>query len=655
MASEKKLTEVIDYILKMKFNNQDKDLTSLPQKIERSFKETKNNENKAKSFKHSQENYTTNLKPSEHIQPDIPDTVQLPPGKVWVKDNQVYVEGLPGHNILARIMPSKDIDLSINGQVVKNKTSVSAQDYIHVNFHTTEKPFVQTIHTSTNGLTAYMSVQLQTKLNYALVDQSPKQYMVLKTTTNIKEYCPIGMDEILVKIENEGIKYGVDYPAIQQFLANPKNGKYIIARGVPPTDSNDDVVEVLFPQKVIKHQYSNKDKIDFLDFKSIPSVDADNLLALKREGQIGQPGISVMGETILPRNPRKMTIRAGKGARVEENMVFSSMSGRPMVKIIGSVWFFYVDPYLRHFGDINLSTGNQNFRGNIEVCGDVCDGMTVRAGGNICIMGCINQAKVIAMESVQAGKCIGALVHAGGNSHYIGNCYFTLKELHTNLESLSKVVSVLLDSPKLKKHQNQLAQVFLLLIEKKFTKIPTLLKNVVHFLEITPMDMPPEIKTLIEIIREHVPPRNLTPKKLQLLLEYIEMAQNYFAQLNDNPADVHVDYASNSVIVANSDVYITQKGCFNSKITAGGNVYIRGIIRGGEVNAKGSIEVEKAGSEIGTRTILKTESNEIKILKKIYDGVIINVAGRKLEVTKTMGAVKFINHDGQKINVVSLN
>lgn len=653
MSSEKKITKIIDSFLKTYFKKekQNKEVDSLSREIEKRLKEFEKSANTQGKAVHTVQNY--------HIGPDRqvdnhPDKVHLSPGQVWVKDNEIYVKGLPGQNILPCIEPSKGVSLFVNGNLVKNKTAVTEHDYIQIDFQNRETPFELTINTSKDGLTAYMSIRLQTETKYTLVDQPPKPSLVLLTTTNTKKYCPLNFNDILEIIKEERIQFGVDYQVIQQFLADPRDGRFIIARGIPPTDSRDDVVDVLFPEEVLRHQYSDEDRIDFFNLQSIPSVDAGSLLAVKKEGEMGQPGLSVTGEIILPREPRKITIQAGKGTRVEENMVYSNNSGRPMVKRIGSLWLFYMEPYLRHYGNIDLSIGDQNFRGNIEVYGDVCDGITVRAGGNASIMGSVNHAKVIAMESVLASKCIGALVQAGGDSHFINNCSITIKELRVNLEGLSNVLKLLLDNPEIKKFQNQLSLIILILIEKKFTKIPKLLKETVDFLGITPVDIPAEIESLVEMIKKYVPPRNLTPKKLKTLLDYVDMAQNYFAQLGDTPADVHVGYAYNSVIAATRDVRIAEQGCFNSKITAGGNVFIGGVIRGGEVKAKGNITVNEAGSEVGTKTILKTENQKIKILKKIYEGVIIGIRGRQREITKTMGPVEFYNDDDENIKVVDI-
>lgn len=578
-------------------------------------------------------------------------TNELPPGKAWVINNEIYVEGIPNQNALPCITPTEGIKLFVNGKLVNHNVTVSALDYIYVEFEKKETQLDIKITKSPDGLSAYMSVKLATKSDYVLKNQSPKRNLVLKVNAIKNKYFTLSLNDLLAKIEEEGVKHGVDYMAIQDFLTNPRDGKIIIAKGTYPTESRDDSVDVLFPEKTIKQQYSSAEKVDFYNFQSIPSVDSNTLLALKREGEIGQPGISVNGEMILPRTPKRITLKAGKGVRQEKNMIFSTISGRPMIRKIGQTWLFYVDPYLVNYGDIDLSVGNQTFRGNIKVLGNICDGIVVRAGGNIEVLGCINRANVIAMESVWANKCIGAQVQAGGDSYYISQCILVLKQLQANLKKLHSSINVLIEHPVLKDFTTRLGLLVLLLIEKKIPQIPKLLRDAVRFLKVTPVDMPPEIVTLVEMLKEHLPPRNLTIEKLDKLIEYIEFAQEFFEQVLDGSADLYANYVLNSIISATGNVHIASQGCFSSKITAGGSVYISGVIRGGEVVAGGDIVVSEAGSELGTKTILKTEANKrVRILEKVYDGVIINIGGRINQITVTGGPIEF-NYDGVK-NIV---
>lgn len=613
-----------------------------------------------KNYEVKQHKDTENIEEAASIPQENPQTVtpageyhdaasKQPAGLAWVKDNEIHVEAIPGQTTLPYIQPTKGVNLYINGELVKDKTPVSTNDYIYLELKTEEKPAKIEISKSKNGLTAYMKVRLKTVKQFLLKDQPPQQHLVLKTTVNISKSFPFSLNDILNKIKEEGITHGVDYPAIQEFLSNPRDGTYTIARGTPPTEPVDDSIVILFQERPVKkYDYSFEDRADFYNINIIPSVDENTLLAVKHEGKAGQPGLSVTGEVIMPREPKRITLKPGKGTRIEHNKVFSTLAGRPVYKKIGNTWLFYIEPHLVRYGDIDISVGNQFFRGNITVYGNVQDGMKVRAGGNVQIFGYINRAEVTAMESVWAKKSIGAQVQAGGDSYYLTNAYFVLKELCNNLEGLFNYIKVIIEHPKLKQYKTRQGYLLLILIEKKFPNTPKLLKKAAHFLELIPVDMPSEINILIEEIKENIPPRNLTQEKLQTLIEQVNFAREFIEQTRNISADVRLNYAFNSTITASNDVHISGKGCFFSKITAGGNVYIAGVLRGGEVKAKGNIEVEEAGSETGTKTILESRSGIIRVHLKIYDGVIIKIGNRKYEIKEPLTSVEFYN-DNEKI------
>ncbi|WP_027363939.1 DUF342 domain-containing protein [Desulfotruncus alcoholivorax] len=578
---------------------------------------------------------------------------EFPAGQIWVQNNEIYVKATPGKTTLPYIYPTEPVRLFINGQLVKEKTVVSSEDHINVELKTEEQPLSLQIYKSKDGIVAYASVKLKTIKQYHLKDQLPSNQLILITTSTITKFFPLTLENILDKINQEGITYGVNYQAIEEFLKNPQDSTFEIARGVPPLKPVDDSVELLFDENITNHNADSQDKVNFFNLKQIPSVDKDVLLGIKHEGKPGQPGLSVTGKIILPEEPKKIIIQSGKGVRLEGNMVYSTKAGRPMVKKVGNTWLFYIEPHLVHRGDIDISTGNQDFRGNITVYGNINDGMTVRAGGNVQVFGYINRATVIAMESVWANKCIGAQVQGGGASYYIENCSFTLNKLYDNFKKLNKNINIIIEHPDFKEYRTKIGLLLLLLIEKKFPNTTDLLKKTVYYLEITPIDMPKEIEILIEKIKENIPPRDLSQEKLKILMEYIKFAQDFFEQIKNYSADVKVDYCANSTISSSRDVHISGQGCFSSQITAGRNVYVDGIFRGGSVKAKGDILINEVGSIIATKTVLKTETGKrIKILKRIYDGVIVIIGSQKYIVTSPMGAVEFSNYDDTKIRIV---
>jgi len=578
---------------------------------------------------------------------------QLPDlGVISVKNNHVYVEAIPGQHNLPTIQPTKNVDLYINGEIVITKRKISSKDYIWVKPQSTVKPLKTEIKIADNGSYANLHVTLQTTITYLLEDQPPRHNLILATSVKKEHSFPLSMNEILEIIKKNGILHGINYPVIQSLISNPKNGTYRIAEGIPPKDPIDDTVVVLFDEKPIKKVKTDADKIDFYNISRIPSVEENTLLAVKKEGKPGQPGMSVTGEMVLPREPKKIQLNAGKGVRVENNTVFATKPGRPVVKRIGTTYIFYIDQHLVHYKDIDISVGNQNFSGNITVYGNVLDGMSIRAGGNVQISGYVNRASIVALESIQASKCIGSSIQAGGESFYLENCYFTLKELHSSLINLYGSLEIIIKSPQFKNYETQLGLIVLLLIEKKFPSIPKLLKEVIKSLEMTPVELPNEIIYLMEMIKENIPPRNLTLDKLQVLINQMQFAEEFFGQMQGFCGDVDIGYVFNSSVSASGDVQISGQGSFGSRITSGGNVYISGVLRGGEVRAQGDIIVHEAGSELGTKTFLKSINGKIIIQKRVFDGVIVSIGNRTTRVVEPAGRSEFVLTD-EEIKVKS--
>jgi hypothetical protein len=627
LSIEKKLSKLIDSVLD---NNSKVDNNNNPEKNE-SIENTAAKQ--AKNIAKAEEDFDKkddNKKYSE-------------PGKVWVENNKVYVKGLPGKNSLPTLQPTNKLNLFVNGKLIKTKVKVSEHDQIEVVPLSKEIPFDIKITISKDNLTAYMQIQLNTTWHYSLIDQPPQENLILLTTENKTQHLPLSLDDIIDYIKKANVTYGLDFGVIQEFISNPRNEKIVIAKGVAPSESKDDKIDLLFPEKVVKKQFSAEEKIDFRNMKTIPSVDENELLAIKHDGYTGKSGISVTGEIILPRKHKKIYLRAGKGVCIKNNCVYSTKAGWPKVRKLGSVWLFYINEYLTHKGDIDLSVGNIKFHGNIQIVGNVNDNMTIIAGGNLQITDNVMRATILAMESIWINKCIGAQVMAGGNSYYFNSCYHALQELNINVKQLCQAINHLIELPQFREFKEKPRLIILLLIEKKFNVIPQLIKKINDYIEVMPFKMPPDIVELTLQLQESILPWDISVKKIHKLHQYVELMQDYFKQLQDIKANVYIDYTFNSTITANTDVYIRGQGSFNSKITANGKVYVSGTVRGSEVYGSKGITVNVAGSEMGTPNILKTDANSaITILEKIHDGVIIQI-GKKIykNISPVRGPIKF--------------
>lgn len=127
----------------------------------------------------------------------------------------------------------------------------------------------------------------------------------------------------------------------------------------------------------------------------------------------GVDGMTVTGEVIKARPAKEAVFKAGKGAVIlNNNRIVAAISGRPLLEK-GVV---SVNPVMNVPGDVDVSTGNIRFDGDVVVKGDVKDGLKVIAGRDIIICGNCYHAIIKTGKNVEIrGKVINCKVTAGPN------------------------------------------------------------------------------------------------------------------------------------------------------------------------------------------------------------------------------------------------
>ena len=98
---------------------------------------------------------------------------------------------------------------------------------------------------------------------------------------------------------------------------------------------------------------------------------------------MGEKGFNVLGEEIRPRPGRDVRLPVGANTEIVANKLVSTSKGH----------ISYANHKVNIFqtyevnGDVDFNTGNINFPGNVIIKGNVKNGFTVRAGGDVDISG----------------------------------------------------------------------------------------------------------------------------------------------------------------------------------------------------------------------------------------------------------------------------
>lgn len=560
-------------------------------------------------------------------------------GQAWVKDGKVIVKNPSEGGVSATVTPCEGVNLYVSGVKVLEKTPVTEQDEVVLEPERHEEPGKLSARISPDGLAAYLDLTASVVTRYTVDDREPEADLVLTVSPVTEKCCPLDMAGLNKSLADNKILYGVKNEIIQGILEDPQDGSYLIAEGDPPGETTNDQVDIIF-EKEVKGviDKSSATRINLLEMNEILSVKEGALLAIRRPGIQGFHGRNVSGDLIIPPKPAVLELGAAKGAMLspDGNSALAAHQGRPTAKKLGQSWHIGVEPVLKISGNVDISTGNIRFKGDVIVLGNVQEGMTVQASGKVTIKGMVYGAKIGAQGDVTVEQNItGSSVVAGGNNRVYGEVKKFFGNLSSDLEGIVASYSVLMQHPQLKNVAP--GQVVQHLIDKKFTRVPGQVSELIKFTQQNEFILPVEVTGLVEKINSNLSGLNLlklgSTEILSQIAEEIMEALGQLDALSLSKAGITLGYAVNSSIEAAGNVAVNGRGCINTTIRAGGTVNVKGVFRGGRIIAGGDVSITEAGSDLGAPTLVRTAEGKHIMIRKANEGVKLQIGAGQADVT----------------------
>lgn len=195
------------------------------------------------------------------------------------------------------------------------------------------------------------------------------------------------------------VTYGIDVPLLQKIKAHPAYSReYVIARGTEPKRGKDGSIKYLFEINKDSHPKVREDgTVDYRDLGLVVNVKYGQVLAEITLPTKGVDGMSVTGK-VLPAAPGKaIPSPVGRNTALSEDgtKLFSTIDGH--VSMNGNR-INVVDTFIVS-GNVDTSTGNIKSVCNVSVIGNVTEGFSIEAAGNVEI----------------GGNVEGGSIKAGGN------------------------------------------------------------------------------------------------------------------------------------------------------------------------------------------------------------------------------------------------
>lgn len=210
----------------------------------------------------------------------------------------------------------------------------------------------------------------------------------------------ISKDDLLSQLKAHGVVYGILEDAIENILKSKIFDRpVLVAVGKKPVDGSDGQVVIVRPQQTDEQSSSDKGRIDLRELprRMRTIVKAGQIVAEIVPPSEGEEGRNVLGRVLKPKPGKPPQLKLGKNVRLVEDgrKIVAAVDGILVATADGTI---DVNEVLNVQGDVDYSTGNIDFPGEVQIKGDVKPGFTVKAKADVHVGGVIEAATVVSFE-----------------------------------------------------------------------------------------------------------------------------------------------------------------------------------------------------------------------------------------------------------------
>lgn len=227
------------------------------------------------------------------------------------------------------------------------------------------------------------------------------------------------MDSVIKNLRYRSIIYGIQMNVLQDHFMS--DGIYctnlVVAQGKEPRHGTDAYIKYYFNTDIHAQPTLKEDgSVDYFHLNMINPCKKGQLLAEIIPEDEGEYGTTVQGAKIRPRQVKRAHLEFGHNIEIsQDRRKLTSMVDGHVALVDTKV--FVSDVY--EVENVDLSTGNIDFEGSVQVNGNVSSNFSIRAGGNIVISGVVEGAYIEAGGNIIIARGMNGMakgvLKAGGN------------------------------------------------------------------------------------------------------------------------------------------------------------------------------------------------------------------------------------------------
>lgn len=573
-------------------------------------------------------------------------------GRVHIKAGIFVIKDPENSEKYATIVPPDKGILLVNNIPVKEKITVKESDVI--TYKAPNQTFNRTINVkvSKDKMKAYISIIYQPKVDISLKDSEEVNNLNVETIEKVIEDDNIffSAKEIEKYLNDDGIIFGIKNDVLYKIASQYDVSNVLIAEGLDPIDAVDDSIEFLNKEEKEENIEDSLKAVDYRNTNKIYSIVEGEVIANITRGKASVLGKNILGKEVRSKKNKIKVITSGAGCKIDGNKVRAIQDGLVTYrKNVVSIHEVYEVK-----GNVDISTGNINFQGDVYVEGSVTEGMLICAKNNINVLGSAYGCNVIALGDINInGSVINTNVSAGGEDLAKVVRLKSVKNLEEVLEGITKNVEFIIENNLLQK-DIKLGEVIRTLIDTKYKNLNKICTEVICN---TIKDRDNNSLVIKFINDKLIGLSVLNINAIDDLIDGINLIKEEIGFLEEEKikaASVEIDYCQESRVQASGDIRIKGKGIFSTEMYSLGSIEFidnNSVCRGGVLKAKNEIKAPIVGSQSGVRTLLEAEEKEGRIAIDVaYNNTEIIINNKKHIIEKPSRQVNcYIDSYGELI------
>lgn len=206
------------------------------------------------------------------------------------------------------------------------------------------------------------------------------------------------LEDVQAALSASGVKAGVDQKAIIGMIQDRVYGRAVpVASGKPQKDGKDGYFEYMFQKQLDGKPRINEDGTVSYAIKLFEMVTEGQQIAQYHPAVQGEDGYTVKGTPVRARPGRELPPLRGRGfeCKADGLTYVASITGK--IDMINDK--INILPVYEVSGDVDVNTGNIEFRGDVIIHGSV-DEVEIRATGNVTVDGVVQGGSIYANKDI---------------------------------------------------------------------------------------------------------------------------------------------------------------------------------------------------------------------------------------------------------------